>query len=99
MPGAEHSFMMFPLVVKPPINRDTLTFFLEKNNIETREMLPLTNQPYNQKLFGADLEQQFPVAKHINENGFYIGCHPAITPEELSYVISKFAEFFSEHRN
>ncbi len=97
MPGAEHSFMMFPIVVKQPLRREDLTLFLEKNNIETREMLPLTNQPYNQKLFGADLEQRFPAAKHINENGFYIGCHPDLSSEELSYVVSKFAGFFSEY--
>ncbi len=95
MPGAEHSFMMFPIVVKQPLRREDLTLFLEKNNIETREMLPLTNQPYNQKLFGNNLEERFPAAKHINEHGFYIGCHPDLGPEELAYIVDKFAEFFS----
>ncbi len=95
MPKAEHSFMMFPLVVRDSrIKRDELTLFLEENNIETRPMLPLTNQPYNQALFGAGLKEQFPVAKYINEQGFYIGCYPEMTEEEKKYIVDKFAEFF-----
>ena len=95
MPGTEHSFMMFPIVVTDKsIKRDDLTLFLEKNNIETRYMVPLTNQPYIRKLFGEDVEERFPVAKYINENGFYIGCHPDLTQEELDYITMKFDEFF-----
>ncbi len=95
MPKAEHSFMMFPLViVNPAIKRHDLTLFLEKNNIETREMLPLTNQPYNKQIFGQDLEEKYPVAKFINENGFYIGCHPGLSRKELQYIVNKFEGFF-----
>ncbi len=97
MPKAEHSFMMFPLVLtNQAISRHELTLFLEQNNIETREMLPLTNQPYNQRLFGEDLEEKYPAAQFINERGFYIGCHPDLTKEELHYVVEKFAEFFRQ---
>ena len=99
MPKAEHSFMMFPLVVRDSlIKRDELTLFLEENNIETRPMLPLTNQPYNLALFGAGLEDQFPVAKYINENGFYLGCYPEMTAEEKEYIVDKFAEFFGRRK-
>lgn len=97
MPQAEHSFMMFPIVItNSAIPRHELTLFLEQNNIETREMLPLTNQPYNQRLFGDDLEGKYPVAKFINENGFYIGCHPNLTKAERHYIVEKFAEFFQQ---
>lgn len=94
MANTDHSFMMYPIVVKAPIKRDELTLFLEENNIETRPMVPLLNQPYYQKIFGADLEDRYPVAKHINHQGFYIGCHPELTEEELQYIVDKFAEFF-----
>ncbi|MBI2136180.1 DegT/DnrJ/EryC1/StrS family aminotransferase [Candidatus Woesearchaeota archaeon] len=102
--GTEHSFMMFPIVIKQPqflgkpqqlANRDELTFFLEENNIETRLMLPLVNQPYLKKLFGAGLEERYPIAKHINNNGFYIGCHPELGEKELQYIARKFDEFFN----
>src|SRR3989338_721762 len=96
MPGTDHSFMMYPIVVKNPIKRDELTLFLEENNIETRPMVPLLNQPYYHQLFGVDLEDRYPVAKHINHHGFYIGCHPELTEEELHYIVEKFNEFFGQ---
>ncbi len=97
MEGAEHSFMMFPIVVKDVrLKRERLTLFLEENNIETRYMLPLLNQPFYKEMYGQDVEEKFPVAKWINTNGFYIGCHPDLTQAELDYIVAKFEEFFVE---
>lgn len=90
---SEHAFMMFPIVVREPVNKEKLVFFLEQNNIETRDMLPLINQPIYQKLFG-DLEPQYPVAARINKNGFYIGCHQTLKIWELKYIVGKFREYF-----
>lgn len=95
MPNTDHSFMMYPIIVKAPLQRDELTLFLEENNIETRPMVPLLNQPYYQQLFGTDLEDHYPVAKKINQQGFYIGCHPELTSEELQYMVDTLAEFLS----
>jgi|SRR3989338_615977 len=95
MPDTEHGFMMFPIVVNSDrFTRDELTSFLEENKIETRYMLPLLNQPYYIKLFG-NLEPQYPIAKKINDNGFYIGSHRSLTKEQMDYMISKFDEFLS----
>ena len=90
----EHSFMMYPIVIKngAPFERRELTSFLEKNNIETRPMMPLLNQPIYVELFG-DLEKNFPVAKWINDNGFYVGCHHCLTEEDLDKIISCIHEF------
>lgn len=65
-----HSFMMYPLVVKSDalFTRRDLTTYLEKNNIETRPMMPLLNQPLYKKFFG-DLEKNYPVAEWINHHG------------------------------
>ncbi|MDP1695242.1 MAG: DegT/DnrJ/EryC1/StrS family aminotransferase, partial [Candidatus Woesearchaeota archaeon] len=96
MPDTEHGFMMFPIVVNSnKFTRDELTSFLEENKIETRYMLPLLNQPYYIKLFG-NLEPQYPVAKKINDNGFYIASHRSLTKEQMDYMISKFDEFLSK---
>ncbi len=94
---SEHAFMMFPIVARGPVNKEKLVFFLERNNIETRDMLPLINQPIYKKLFG-DLEPQYPVAARINKNGFYIGCHQALKIRDLKYIVGKFREFFEEER-
>ena len=90
----DHSFMMYPVVIKKesPFTRDDLTHYLEKNNIETRPMMPLLNQPIYKEIFG-DIEKNYPVAKWINKNGFYVGCHHALTKTELDVIIYCFHEF------
>ena len=81
--------MMFPIVIKNSeiINYKEFINYLEKCNIETRPMLPLLNQPIYKKLFG-DIENEYPVAKYINKNGFYIGCHHGLNIEDLDYIVS-----------
>ncbi|MBU1179868.1 DegT/DnrJ/EryC1/StrS family aminotransferase [Patescibacteria group bacterium] len=92
-----HSFMMFPIVVKDKrIKKADLVMFLEKYNIETRDMMPLLNQPIYKKLYG-NIEERYPVAKWINGNGFYIGCHQLIAEEEREYIIGVFKEFFDNY--
>lgn len=86
--------MMFPLVIiNNAISRDKLIFHLENHNVETRYLLPLINQPIYKKLFG-NLEPQYPVAAHLNKNGFYIGCHPEMKKRDLDYIIKVFGSFF-----
>ncbi len=94
--GFEHAFMMFPLLLKDKlVKRWELIKFLEKNNINTRELLPLLNQPAYKKTFG-NLENQYPIAKIINQQGFYIGCHPFMTLTDIKYIANKLHEFLSK---
>ena len=90
----EHSFMMYPVLIKKsaPFVRKDLTSYLEKNNIETRPMMPLVNQPLYIELFG-DIEKNYPVAEWINNNGFYVGCHHCLKIEELDKTIRCIHEF------
>ena len=92
-PSAEHVFMMYPIVVKAGVDRDELILFLEKNGIETRYLLPLTNQPVYERMWG-HIEDDYPVAKHLNQNGFYIGCHPEITKDDVEYIGKVFGRYF-----
>ncbi|OGG27770.1 hypothetical protein A3A59_06220 [Candidatus Gottesmanbacteria bacterium RIFCSPLOWO2_01_FULL_42_10] len=97
-PGADHIFMFYPLVVKNrEVRRQQLTFFLEKNLIETRYLLPLLSQPIYRELFG-DIEGKYPVAQNIGTHGFYIGCHPGLSKRELDYVVFKFHEYFRQQK-
>jgi dTDP-4-amino-4,6-dideoxygalactose transaminase len=91
-PGSEHSFMMYPLVLRSESKR-RLVNYLEENGIETRDMLPLTNQPVYHRLLGWQ-EDQFPVAQWINNNGFYIGCHQDLSDIDLDYIAESFDRFF-----
>lgn len=93
-PQAEHSFMMYPIVLKNDRHSKwDLMHFLEAHNIDTREMLPLTNQPvYSGRVRFGDL----PVAERINRGGFYIGCHPYLNEEELAFQVAVLLAYFSK---
>jgi dTDP-4-amino-4,6-dideoxygalactose transaminase len=89
----DHVFMLFPVVVRDGNKRELINF-LETNGVETRDLLPLLNQPIYRKLFG-DLEPQYPVAQWLNRGGFYIGSHQHIDDESVDFVISKFFEYYA----
>jgi dTDP-4-amino-4,6-dideoxygalactose transaminase len=97
-PESEHSYMFYALTILDEcVKRDDLIRFLEDNSIETRYLLPLINQPVYREIFG-NLDEEFPVAARLNQNAFYIGCHPDLNDEEAEYVIEKFHEFFRSYR-
>lgn len=89
--GNEHSFMMYPIVLKNMPKTDVVNF-LEANGIETRDMMPLINQPIYKKLFNLN-EDDYPVAKWINNSGFYIGCHQNLKQEDLDWITEVFNKF------
>jgi len=90
-PGAAHAWMMYPLVCRVEGARDRLMAHLEVAGIGSRRMLPLTCQPVYRGLF---CEDDYPVAKWINENGFYIGCHQGLGPGDLDYMAEVIGGFF-----
>ena len=94
--GFEHAYMMFPLVIKDKrIDKWELIYFLESCGIATRELLPLLNQPAYKKTFG-DLEDKYPVAKMINRQGFYFGCHPYMSVADIRFIAAKLYEFLQK---
>ncbi len=94
-PEREHVYMMFPLALRHE-SKTRLVRFLEDNLIETRDLLPLLNQPVYRKLFGPLIER-YPVARWLGRSGFYIGCHPYLRPADLGYIVEKFRKFFRTH--
>jgi len=91
-PDRDHTFMLYGLVLKNE-DKAPLVNFLEDRGVETRDMLPLLNQPVYKKLFG-DLEPKFPVAKQLNRSAFYIGCHQYMTSDDADYVVEQFRAYF-----
>jgi len=92
--GCEHSYMMFPIVLKND-SKQKLVSFLEKNGIETRDMLPLINQPIYSNMFHIK-RGDYPVADWINNGGFYIGCHQGLSQDDLDYIVATVKSFFSK---
>ena len=88
----DNVYMLFGMVCRGDEKKELIQF-LEDSHIETRDLLPLLNQPIYKRIFG-DIENDYPAAKKINDSGFYIGCHQYITDKEVDYVIAKFHEFF-----
>lgn len=97
--GVGHAFMMFPIVIKPNsgIRKQALVNELERHGIETRDMLPLVNQPFYKKQHHVR-EREYPVAQWINHNGFYIGCHQAMRKPELDYIVKTLAQCVRDAR-
>jgi perosamine synthetase len=90
-PHTSHSFMMYPIVLREGDKWD-LCHFLEERGIETREMLRLTDQPCYKGLWNPD---DYPVAKWLNEQGYYVGCHLGLTRDDLDCIIEAHGEYFS----
>ncbi|PIS04813.1 MAG: hypothetical protein COT81_04675 [Candidatus Buchananbacteria bacterium CG10_big_fil_rev_8_21_14_0_10_42_9] len=95
--GAEHSFMIFPIAIKKGsrANKQSLVYALEKKGIETRDMFPLITQPFYKKTYKLK-ENNFPVAKWINSNGFYIGCHQGMRKAELDYIVKTVKDYIAK---
>jgi perosamine synthetase len=91
----EHAFMMFPIVIKrdAPFTKMDLVEHLETLNIETRDMLPLINQPVY-RYMNID-PADYPVADWVNNYGFYIGAHQGLTEEHKNFIDKAFSEFFA----
>lgn len=93
-PQCQHSFMMYPLVVRQEAKHD-LVNFLEQRGVETRDFLPVINQPvYSQRINQDD----FPVAKWLHQSGFYIGCHQDLNVIDLGYIVELFERYFRPSR-
>lgn len=93
-PYTGHAFMMYPIVCRHE-HKAALCAWLEERGIETREMLPLTNQPvYSQWLN----EDDYPAAAWINDGGFYIGSHQGLTRDDLDYMIEAIQGYFAAKR-
>jgi len=90
-----HSYMLYGLVLRDGSQKE-LVNYLENLNIETRDLLPLINQPIYKRLYG-NLEDQYPVARHINESGFYIGCHSYMKDVEVEFVVEAIRNFFKNN--
>lgn len=83
-------FMFFPLILKHG-SKWKLISHLEQNGIETRELLPLINQPCYKGLWNPD---DYPIAQWIGEHGFYVGCHQYLEDEDIDYMVEIFRSYF-----
>ncbi len=92
--GKSHAFMLFPILVKTE-KKEGLINHLELHGIETRDLMPLLNQPIYKKIFGK-IENIFPIAKKIRQHGFYIGCHQYLSETDIDYIVDTIYNYFQK---
>ncbi len=90
--GRDHVFMLYPLVLRKE-NKRSFVNFLEDRGIETRDLMPLVDQPIIQSMYG-DREQFYPVAGWLNRSGLYIGCHQYLGDDDVDFMIETIREYF-----
>ena len=82
-PYISHAYMMFPILSHEADKWD-LCNHLEACGVETREMLRLTDQPVYKGMWNPT---DYPMAKWVNQDGFYIGCHQDLLTKDLDQII------------
>jgi len=90
-PGNECAWMMYPIVLRQGGRKESLMAHLNAHGIETRDMLPLINQPAFRYLRQGD----YPVSANLIENGLYVGCHQDLAPEDIGYMVDCFGRWCS----
>ena len=88
-----HTYMVYPIVCKDD-SREALLAELHACEIETRMLMPITNQPIIRELYGNDVEDRFPNAKFLNKHGFFMGCHQNLTKDELHIMVDVIRKFY-----
>lgn len=87
---SEHAWMFLPLIIYGN-DRDDFMLYLEERGVQTRTIMPLTNQPVYKNLFNED---DYPVAKYINNHGVLLGVHQYLEVEDLDYLVDVIRKYF-----
>ncbi|MDB5245367.1 MAG: NarL family transcriptional regulator [Parcubacteria group bacterium] len=101
-PDVETNWLAFPLTIKPgtPFTRLEITKYLEENNIQTRPIFTgnILRQPAYSYLAEVQKTKEFPVADDIMANGFVVGCHHGLVPEQLDYLEERITSFIASKK-
>lgn len=91
--GNEHAFMMYPIVMNEP--KQPVMEYLNAHGIETRDMLPVTDQPIYHSWLATE---EYPIADLINRQGFYVGCHQDLDLDDMRWIAAVLESYLeSEH--
>lgn len=86
----QHSWMFFPICLTIG-SRDKLLAHLRKAGIESREAMPLINQPVFKDLYTPG---SCPNAEHWTHNGMLLPLHPQMTEKDVAFVCKTVKRFF-----
>ena len=96
-------------VIDPPValtvkdgvgfTRSEFCQFLEANKIQTRPYFAgnIMLQPAYEGIMDAEqVIKDFPVARKVTTDTFFLGCSPVITEEQIEYIETIINKFFTE---
>jgi CDP-6-deoxy-D-xylo-4-hexulose-3-dehydrase len=88
----------YPIVLKDgSISRKEMAQYLEENSVETRAIMcgSLPDQP---ALVGRGrIAGEIKNARHINDNSFFVGCHPLLKKEELEHIAKTIGSYLKKN--
>ena len=90
-PGADVDWFAFPVTVKDgaPFKRSDICKFLEANKIQTRPYFAgnIMLQPaYTHLVDSKEVIEQYPVARKVTTDTFFLGTSPVINKEKIDYI-------------
>jgi CDP-6-deoxy-D-xylo-4-hexulose-3-dehydrase len=96
---SDPSWFCFPLTIREdaPFSRRDITFFLEKNGVQTRLFFAgnVLRQPAYKNV-ECRIVGSLEHSDKIMKDSFFIGVYPGIDEEKMAYVISKVEEFMGK---
>ena len=99
-PDTETVWLAFPLIIKEgaPFTRLELVSYLEEENIQTRPIFTgnILKQPGFAKVEHRLAQESYPNAENVMRNGFVVGSHHGLTPEQIAYMKDRFEAFLSK---
>ncbi len=78
-----HSWMFYPVLFLKAGIRDRMLTHLREHHIESREAMPLVNQPCYEKIYK---KGSCPNSEWWAENGLLLPLHPLMKPSAVKYV-------------
>lgn len=99
-PETEPSWFGFPLYCDDSIHREKLTQYLEEQKIGTRLVFAgnLTKQPAYKNV-DFKVVGNLETTDRIMTKAFWIGVHPALTEEQISYMLDRLEDGIKNSRN
>lgn len=97
------SWFSFPLTIRDnsPFKRSEITNYLEDHKIQTRTYFAgnIMLQPAYTHLVDVDkVKNDFPVARKVTTDTFFLGASPVITKEQTDYIDSVIDKFMEEYK-
>lgn len=96
LPRAEPAWFGFPVTVQEGTSKDLLVQWLERRNIETRQVFAgnILRQPAYR-----DIQCRVPApltnSDRVMRDTFFIGVYPGLSNEMIDFVLEQFDEFFT----